>query len=93
MIILPKKYVQDGARVFGGATSDNIDFGSPDHLDDLPMIEDGAVVGENDIRSTYDHESIAFPSTWGTDARLCLKAAAPRPCTVLAAIADAEVHD
>lgn len=64
-----------------------------DHLDDLPMIEEGALVGANDVRNTYDHEAITFPSTWSTDARLCLKAAAPRPCTVLAAIADAEVHD
>ncbi len=63
------------------------------HLDDMPMIEEGAPVGANDIRNTYDHEAIIFPSTWDTDARLCLEASAPRPCTVLAAIADAEVHD
>jgi hypothetical protein len=63
------------------------------HLDDLPMIEEGTTVGANDVWDTYDHEPIIFPSTWDTDARLCLEAAAPRPCTVLAAIADAEVHD
>lgn len=71
-----------------------IKFG-PDftHLDDMPMIEEGTAVGANAVRDVYDHEPIIFPSTWDTDARLCLEAAAPRPCTVLAAIADAEVHD
>lgn len=63
------------------------------NLDDMPGIEEGTTVGANDIRTTYDHEPIVFPSTWDTDTRLCLEAAAPRPCTVLAAIADAEVHD
>jgi hypothetical protein len=44
------------------------------------------------VRASYATEKITFPGTWDSDARLCLLAQAPRPCTVLAAIAEVEHH-
>ena len=59
---------------------------------ELPSIESGAPVDVDAVRSSYGTEKITFPGTWDTDARLCLLAKAPRPVTVLAAIAEVEHH-
>lgn len=64
-----------------------------DHLDDLPGIEQGAVVSPNTVRTAYDEQEFPFPGTWLTDARLCLEATAPRPATVLAVAVDLEIHN
>ncbi|MGH6629478.1 MAG: hypothetical protein ACREB3_07080, partial [Burkholderiales bacterium] len=62
-------------------------------MNDLPMVdEDGSPVGANEIRSEYVMADITFPGDYSHNARLCLLAKAPRPCTVLAAIADLEHH-
>lgn len=61
-----------------------------DNLDDMPEIEQGAPVGST-LRTAYDEETIPFPGVWDTDTRLCLKATAPRPVTVLAATIDMEI--
>ena len=63
-----------------------------DNLDDMPSIEAGYAVTADTVHTTYDTEPIVFPGTWGTDERLCLQAKAPRPVTVLAAIAEVEHH-
>lgn len=60
--------------------------GVPLQMDPLPRVEGGAVVDENFVYSEYDSDMIEFPSGWGTDIRLWLRAAAPRPCTVLGAV-------
>jgi hypothetical protein len=54
-----------------------------DNLDDLPRIEAGALVDANSVWPVYDQQMIEFPGMHDTDARLCLQAQAPRPCTVL----------
>jgi hypothetical protein len=59
------------------------------NLDDLPQADlpdTAGVPDTNHIYSTYDGDMVSLAGTWDTDARLCLKAAAPRPCTVLAAV-------
>jgi hypothetical protein len=55
-------------------------------LDNLPLVQDGATISDDTIHSAYDEESFAFDGHWDTDSRLCLQAASPRPCTLLAAI-------
>jgi len=61
-----------------------------EHLSDLPQAdlpEDDS--GNPDTTYIYaDEETRMIPldGQWGTDSRLCLEAAAPRPCTVLAAV-------
>jgi hypothetical protein len=61
-------------------------------LNDMPSMEAGAPVDADAVRTDYASEKIVFPGNWSTDARLCLQAKAPRPCTVLAAIAEVEFH-
>ena len=61
-------------------------------MDPMPEIEEGTTVSANAVRTDYATEKITFPSEWTTDARICLLAKAPRPVTVLAAIAELEHH-
>lgn len=53
-----------------------------DQLDDLPMIEEGTDVDQNEIWADYDADIMAIPGEWDTDSRLCLLAQAPRPVTL-----------
>jgi hypothetical protein len=61
------------------------------HLDDLPLDDlprlssaAGALSDTNAILNDYDQQMSAFDDLWSTDSRVCLEAASPRPCTVLA---------
>lgn len=64
-------------------------------MDDLPIIENGAETSENTVWGQYDEGMVEFPGDWSTDNRVCLQAAAPRPCTVCAAVItiDRQDHD
>lgn len=65
-----------------------ISFGPDfDTMDDMPLVERGADVDQDSIWDEYDSDSVEFPGEWHTDSRICLKSNAPRPCTVLAAVA------
>ena len=55
-----------------------------DALDDMPSVEDGAVVDADTVWSSYDKDSVPFPGEWSPDSRICLEANAPRPANVLA---------
>lgn len=62
-----------------------------DNLSAMPIVEAGTDVTQTSIWSTYNYDHIPFyKGTFGVDSRLCLKATAPRPCTVLAAILELE---
>lgn len=71
-----------------------LEFG-PDFatMDDLPDIEDGAAVDGDAVWESYDEDQIEFPGDWGTDNRICLRATAPKPCTVLAAVLTTDRQD
>jgi hypothetical protein len=62
-------------------------------MDDLPLIEAGAPVDVDSVHATYDQAAFEFSGSWSTDSRLCLQAAAPRPCTVLAAVISVETNE
>lgn len=64
-----------------------------DHLNDLPLVKDGAAVGADTVYSTFDEEAFSFDGSWDTDSRLCLQAQAPRPCTALAAVVSVETRE
>jgi hypothetical protein len=55
-------------------------------MDNLPLVEDGADLDTNGVWEEFDKMMISLPGNWDTDARLCLRATAPRPCMVLAAV-------
>lgn len=57
-----------------------------DHLDPLPAVEESAEVAADYVWEAYDQPMITFDGEWTTDARFCLKATAPRPCTVLSCV-------
>lgn len=62
-------------------------------MNSLPVIgENGAPVDIDAVRTDYVMEGIGFPGGWTHDSRLCLLAKAPRPATVLAALAELEHH-
>jgi len=64
-----------------------------DTLDPLPEMESGALVDPDSIWSEYDKASFEFPGNWDTDSRICLRAMAPRPCTLLALTATVETNE
>ena len=59
-----------------------------DTMDDLPLIEQGTDIDVDEVYDAYEQPPFTFPGEWTVDARLCLSASAPRPCTVLAAVID-----
>lgn len=61
-------------------------------MDYLPQMYRGAAVAADTVYADFEEEAIESPSGWGKDARLALKAAAPRPCTVMAAIVTGETY-
>lgn len=62
-----------------------------DNMDNLPLMFEGAAVDPDRVYTEYDTESQEFPGTWDVDARICLEANAPRPCTVLAVTVEGQV--
>lgn len=61
---------------------------NPDHLldvplDDLPKVSDD-VPDTDYIFDEYEMDMAPFDGTWDLNSRLCLQAASPRPCSVLA---------
>lgn len=64
-----------------------------DHLDDLPSEERGEFIDPDFIWDRYDNDSFTFNGEYDNDSRICLKAAAPRPCTVLAAVLTVQTFD
>jgi hypothetical protein len=65
------------------ANYQGIQFGQRlDTLDNLPLYEAGAATPAGTTWSEYDEPMIEAPGNWQTDARLCLLAQAPNPCTV-----------
>lgn len=64
-----------------------------DTLDDLPAMEQGVKTPSDTVWESFDQDSFTFPGSWDTDARLCLRAQAPRPCTILAAVISMDTND
>jgi hypothetical protein len=57
------------------------------HLDDLPLMENGVETAADYVWSNYNESPFPVNGSFQSpDARLYLKGAAPRPCTVLAAV-------
>lgn len=66
-----------------------------DHLSDYPQADLPTIADVPDtdyVFSEEDGRMMALDGIWSTDARLCLESAAPRPCTVLAAVMQMTTH-
>lgn len=89
-----KKRVAGIALIMQNAHAQGLQYGSDaDHLDPMPLIEDGAPVDQNSIWQAYDHEVMPFDGDWDTDSRIFLLAAAPRPVTIMAAVIAMETRE
>lgn len=74
--------------------NDGLYFGRDfDNMDPLPRVIDGADVSATQVFSDFDEPAFPFPGAWDTDSRLCLKATAPKPCELLAAVLAVETHE
>lgn len=77
------------ALVMADAHAQGIQYGQDfDTMDDLPLMRDGVPIDTDEVYESYEDIPFTLPGRWDTDSRLCLRAASPRPCTVLAAIVD-----
>ncbi len=63
-----------------------------DKLYDMPEVHQGLVQSENTIYGEHDGDTFPLGGEWNTDSRVCLQAAAPRPCTILSATGEIEGH-
>lgn len=92
--LLQKKRLNHLGVILMNTHYQGLEYG-PDftNMDDLPGTEAGAAVSADAVHSTYDEESFEFPGEWDTDARLCLRATAPKPCNILAAVIGIETSD
>jgi hypothetical protein len=78
-----RKRIDHVGLVMYDASSQGLQFGQRfDALDSLPLVEAGAATPGATTWSEYDEPMIETPGSWQTDARLCLLAQAPNPCTV-----------
>lgn len=78
-----KKRITHCGLVMFDTDAQGITFGQRfDIMDSLPQMEAGQVTPPGTVWWEYDEPAIAMPGEWDTDARLCLLAQAPRPCTV-----------
>jgi hypothetical protein len=64
-----------------------------DTMDNLPLMYQGAAVDTNRVYDEFDEPMIILPGKWNTDARLCLRATAPRPVTLLGAVISVAAND
>lgn len=84
-----KKKVDRVGLILANTHYQGLEYGPDEsHLDPLPLMEMGKVTAPDTLWTAYDQDSISFPGQWDTDSRVVLKAAAPRPCTVMAIVVE-----
>jgi hypothetical protein len=89
-----KKRIDHLGLVLADTHAQGLRYGQDfDNLDGLPQTEDWTTVDPDLIWEEYDADAFELNGEWSTDARLCLEASAPRPCTVLAAVIGVSGHD
>lgn len=89
-----KKRVTDLGLVMQNVHYQGLRYGKDfDNLQDLPTVYKGEVQPADTVYIAYDDAEFPFGGAWDTDSRLCLQAASPRPCTVLAAVIDMETRE
>jgi hypothetical protein len=78
-----KKKIDHVGLVMFDTHAQGLQFGQRfDHLDSMPLYEEGAAVTAGTVWSEYDEPMVEVPGEWDTDARLCLLGQAPYPCKV-----------
>lgn len=89
-----RKRINQVGMILMNTHKGGIQFGPDfDTMDDMPSYESELEVGADHVWEDYDKDMVAFPGEWSTDSRLCLRAAAPKPCTVVAITTSMLTHD
>jgi hypothetical protein len=89
-----KKKINQLGLILLNTHAQGIEFGQNFTRMDRPtLIRNGAAVGADTMHAEFDGPMVPVPGNWDTDARLCLRATAPRPCTVMAAVIDITTHE
>jgi len=92
--LLQKKIIHQIGVLMANTHAQGLTYGPDfDHLDNLPVMESGVAIDGDDVWTAYDKEPFTFSGTWDTDSRVCLRASAPRPCTLLAIVIGWNVHE
>ena len=82
-----RKRVHSLGLVLADTHAQGLEYGPNfDTMDNLPLVEAYEVVDPDSIWAAYNYEAFSLPGEWTVDSRLCLRASAPRPCTLLAAV-------
>jgi hypothetical protein len=89
------KRVNQIAFILANVHNNGLFFGRDfDHLDALPRLSDhGAAADADRIFEAFDRAAVSFPGSFNTDVRICLRAKAPRPVTVMAAVPTIQVNE
>lgn len=88
-----KKAVQLGL-VLGTAHYKGLEVGRDfNNMDNLPLVDEGTDVPVDTVFTEYDAPMRSIPGKWNTDSRLCMRATAPRPCEVFAAVVQVQTND
>ncbi len=88
------KRVNQIGLILADTHAQGIEFGQDfDIMDNLPLVEDGAETATDTVWEDFDGPMTTVPGEWNTDSRLCLRATAPRPCMVMAAVVDVTTNE
>lgn len=89
-----KKQVLQVSPVLYKTWNQALRFGQDfDSMVPLPRIIKGVDVGASALLDTLDYDAFSIPGSWSNDARICVKALAPMPATVLGMVFNVESHE
>lgn len=89
-----KKRVESIGLILADTHYQGVEFGQDfDTMDFLPQVEEGQTTPDNTIWTDFDAPMMPLPGAWKADSRLCLRATAPRPATVIAAAIGLSTHE
>ncbi|RVD31422.1 hypothetical protein [Mesorhizobium sp. M4B.F.Ca.ET.017.02.2.1] len=80
--------------IMGRVHNDGVEVGRDfTNMDKLPRLYQGRPVGTDEIFTEYEEPATSFPGEWKPDSRLCIRATAPKPCVLNAAVVAVETND
>ncbi|PAP94526.1 hypothetical protein [Mesorhizobium wenxiniae] len=80
--------------IMGLVHNDGIEVGRDfTNMDRLPRLYQGRPVTADEIFTDYEEPATAFGGEWKPDSRLCIRATAPKPCVLNAAVVTVETND
>jgi hypothetical protein len=80
--------------ILGFVHNSGLEFGRDfTNMDGLPRRYQGRPVADDEIITDFDEPALPFPGEWKSDSRMCLRATAPKPCMIQAAVVTVETHD